>query len=321
MAFSRARALPASSWRGPARLHQAGARIGGRHDAIARRQQNRQTHASFASSVHRGTISARCHDSSPVSAATRAPATTRGECDSAGRAPSRRSRTYGPLQLCEHQLPSSHQPGCRPAFAPSPITPGRRYVERTERWRHFARQAGALVQIANALHHEKLPKAEQWREVYREAPVKAPWWQRSLTVDRLAFSLVVREWLRLSSVTLWFSWNRDQPDITLDAPALFDVLTVRLLTATLATGGIFACSARGHPFIPARRPRADQRRYCAACRQQGRDHRDARAAYRARLPRSQRIATESATGGHKTAQGPSSRHKNARQSPARRRRA
>lgn len=234
------------------------------------------------------------------------------------------AQKFGTLQLCEHQLPFAHSTDCTRAFAPV-IRPGRRYVEPVDRWRHFAREARALVEIAATLHSRKLPGAGLWRDVFttqprwwKDQPWSVPWWERGIKIDRLVLAVRVREWLQLGDVRLRFGWSHADPSLDLEAGGLFGELAIRLALTTLAKGSITTCSACGRPYVPSRQPRADQQRYCAVCRKSGADRRYARNAYQLRLRSPtplQRIATAGVTGGTKRPQVRVRKHKKARQSP------
>lgn len=205
------------------------------------------------------------------------------------------ARRWGLLILCEqHHLPIGHNQPLR--FAAPMSAAGascnlqRRasdysYLEATEDWRHFARQARALISIAARLHGRQLGAAADWALVYERTGREGPPGQGILEAERFALTLVVNEWLVLGSVRPQFHWDSGRttmPAITLGGGGLFGALAVQLMLAVSMTDGLALCSACGAPFVPTRRPRPDERHYCPTCREAGRPQRDAARDHRRR---------------------------------------
>jgi hypothetical protein len=79
------------------------------------------------------------------------------------------ARRYGVLMICGHGLPISHRPtrlfnqdlGCRPAG-----WGGSKCWEPLERWWHFARQARAMLHIANQLRRGLHGRRADWKQIY-----------------------------------------------------------------------------------------------------------------------------------------------------------
>lgn len=210
-------------------------------------------------------------------------------------APAERILTYaqrwGVLLLCEHHLPSSHNPPplymsqSGPMWCLPSRDPDNQCWELLEDWRHFARQARALLRVAVRLHEGRTGAAADWGTVYERPAQPGPPGQGDLDAERLALTLLVNEWLVLGNVRPQFWWAEGRnaaPEIRLGGEDLFGALAVQLALAISQTDGLALCSACGSPYVPERRPRPDERHYCAACRDAGRPIRDAARDYRSR---------------------------------------
>ena len=205
----------------------------------------------------------------------------------------RYAQRWGVLFLCEqHRLPTSHNP--RPLYTAvsgqvtwcvPPRGANGTYWEFLEDWRHFARQARALLSIAVRLYQEHTGAAADWGTVYERMAQTGPPGQGDLAAERFALTLCVNEWLILGDVRPQFSWidrHNTVPKITFGGGGLFGALAVQLALAISQTDGLVLCSACGAPYVPERRPRSDERHYCVACRDAGRPARDAARDYRGR---------------------------------------
>ncbi len=196
--------------------------------------------------------------------------------------------SWGPLNICEHGLPDSHNP--------PPLALGgynghqwwcrwRGYHNRRAgkkdgdgweplaAWRLFAGQARAHLNIAAKLHNGKLGDASDWQMIYTQAGRTTPWWKSigddaGLALERRKLADCVNEWLLIGNVRPALTWgwgeNRNSK-VTLQGAGLFGALAVQLLMAVSRTAGLAICSSCGGPYAPQRRPRADRRNYCPDC--------------------------------------------------------
>lgn len=227
------------------------------------------------------------------------------------------AKRRGVLQLCEHDLPSSHN------AAPSggilwPQDPMAYCHERMRRrggpfstikaltsapivcsepirvWRAFAREAGALVRLAAALHGGRQRAAADWHTIYARDPrVQAqlagrstPWWshdrhRQNILMERMLIARKASDWIELGNVRLVSNWVGRVPGIQFAATmqgrmTLFGALALQLLFAISATPGLAICSACQASFTPRRQPRLNQRSYCDDCRASGAPSRDAK---------------------------------------------
>ena len=116
------------------------------------------------------------------------------------------ARRWGILGICEHGLPSSHlgnedgTPRCRPLSRRE--DPAWRFDgwAPLERWRHFARQARAILDLAASLHADQPGQPEDWQVVVQHRKQPVPWWRPSVETEWILLSSVVQEWIRIGDV-------------------------------------------------------------------------------------------------------------------------
>lgn len=205
------------------------------------------------------------------------------------------AQRWGVLMLCEHGLPTSHNPhkrssagfefGCYPrGWFDRP--PGVVWAPLAD-WRFWARQARALLNIAANLHCDKVGEPSDWQTVYERTNTShsaVPWWQQDIEVDRMKVADVVNEWLDLAQSRLFLRWRPAQsPSVEVSGASLFGSLGVQILFAISRSDGLALCSACGIPYPPSKRPKPGQRNYCRDCgkkaaqRDAARDYRKRRA--------------------------------------------
>jgi hypothetical protein len=214
---------------------------------------------------------------------------------------------WGLLELCkEHFAPTSHNNNCEP------IIPFRTVVwgptgkaakdhhkmllavgEPISAWRDYARFARALLNIAAKLHQGEIGKDEDWKTLHFDEAGYLGWdhaeRRKSKNFSDIDFekSLVaggVNYWLESGGVQPKVSWKASRPIITFECPKpygkLFANLAIQLMMAVSQVDAVAICSACGQSYMPKRRPKSNQRRYCQNCKKIAR--RDASADYRRR---------------------------------------
>lgn len=133
--------------------------------------------------------------------------------------------------------------------------------EPLELWRHFARVARAMINVAAMLHQEKIGATEDWQIIFEWHERSEPWWPRALRFERLILAMVVNDWIELGNVRPRLDWDGEKPEIRFDG-SLFNALTVQLMAVTSKTGGTALCSSCGEPYLVSRRPRTGENHYC-----------------------------------------------------------
>jgi hypothetical protein len=175
------------------------------------------------------------------------------------------ARTWGVLGICEHGLPSSHNPtrdldvgdvimGCEGIGEQI----GDRWVfrEPISAWHRFATEAQEAALLAATLHG------------HGHVPEPSP--QRRITLT-LRLWKVLNRWLELGAVkpaiVLHPQWLSVDPETalvpTIGASGLFGALAHRLALACTGVVGFAPCSSCGEWFSPDFTPREGERQWCA----------------------------------------------------------
>ena len=184
----------------------------------------------------------------------------------------RYAKRWGVLGICNHGLPSSHnpdvlrKPGCRPlgweegnCWEPLDI------------WRHFATQAFSLLKIANRVHQGKAADPSDWARVYARSRTgvstlpKTP----SLGLDKHLLVMCLNEWLTLGNVSLRIDWwsSEDRPTVKFNTHGLFGALAVQLVLSAAQVDGWAICTHCRSEYMPTKRqPKTGQRNFCPPCR-------------------------------------------------------
>lgn len=199
------------------------------------------------------------------------------------------AKKYGLLHLCaEHLLPHGRCDRDAPwdLFVVEPIAV----------WRHFSRQAGAILRSANKLHRGELPSFADWKTIYEWSD-----WQNEdpcaghfgapgneehfnslftrLTLDgaRMLMNQLVNEWLKYGRVQAEFWWPRDggMPRMELvGGSGLFGELAREMAQRVMRARDYIPCFGCGTLYKPlGRRPNASQKPWCTPCKNDGADAR------------------------------------------------
>jgi len=179
------------------------------------------------------------------------------------------ARTWGVLGICEHGLPSSHNPGreyndvsmanrigCDGGIGHA-IADGRWvFREPIDAWHRFAGEARTIALMAAALRG------------YGLGPNPSP--QRRLTMT-LDLRRALNRWLEIGaakpSIVLHPDWVAIDPEYslvpTIGAAGLFGALALRLSLAATGADGLAPCASCGEWFTPTFAPREGQRQWCS----------------------------------------------------------
>ena len=171
------------------------------------------------------------------------------------------ARRWGILGICEHGLPSSHlgnedgTPRCRPLSRRE--DPAWRFDgwEPLERWRHFARQARAILDLAASLHADQPGQPEDWQVVVQHRKQPVPWWRPSVEAEWILLSSVVQEWIRIGDVRPVMARGPTQGrQVEFGSSAggtrLFGTLACQLLFTITRVTGVAVCSACAAIYNP-----------------------------------------------------------------------
>ena len=144
--------------------------------------------------------------------------------------------------------------------------------EPLERWRYFSRQAGAILNLAARLHADQPGRPEDWQQVITRKDRPVPWWKPSaVRSERIMLGDVVStQWITLGNVRPVLTWRSTNPGPQVEfgsgGSSFFGALACQLMFTIARVDGVAVCSGCGTVYIPPRRPRRDQRRYCSTCR-------------------------------------------------------
>jgi hypothetical protein len=182
---------------------------------------------------------------------------------------------WGPLGICKHGLPYTHVP---PPMSEIPeeywCTPMRNrngdFYEPISAWHYYSRQARSMINIAANLHQDKPGELDDWNAIYDLGPSGNGRGQGLyLNDDKHFIALRINFWLELGNVRPKFQWRQNDIVVSYDSH-LFGALASQLLMLVSRTKGLGVCSSCGNPFIPSkRRPKTNQRNYCATCKKRG----------------------------------------------------
>lgn len=211
------------------------------------------------------------------------------------------ARRWGVLEICEHELPTSHnlgQPISPPGGAVTWCVALGRYdrLEQPEAWWdgwapltawHFwSRQARAILNVAAEAHLDRSGSVADWKTIYEASG--RDWIARDSTGARVALGHLLQEWLVLADVRPRVAWPASGPSMRLGGRGLFGAIAMQLLLSAWNTKGLAICSACGNPYAPRRRPAREGRHFCEDCRQQGEHKRAAARDYERRQREEQR---------------------------------
>ena len=193
------------------------------------------------------------------------------------------AQRYGPLYLCEHRLPKSHDP-----IPPVPPYCELLIPEPVTLWVDYAIQVRALIRIAASLHRSEAPEAESWedanvfrsegsyRKLVRDLLLKQdgakPSGDGELLVDQHDLGCSVDKFMHLCGTSIGFHWHfpwereRSGPQILVTGDSPLGFVARDLAFAVGKADGLVVCSGCGRGFIPNRRPRAGESTWCPSCR-------------------------------------------------------
>jgi len=219
------------------------------------------------------------------------------------------AKRYGPLLLCEkHNWPATHATAtyCEsenrtdeneghhagheslvPLVGMSPEEARRRafrdgcqlrltddghsWWEPIEGWRHYSREARALLRVATNVRNKKLVPLDEWKILLtgktdnKFDPARVP--SHASARDAVVYS--VNEWLDLGRVGPVLAWWTAAPEVTFGRRSLFSALALQLM-ATIGRHGLATCDACGRPYFVRRRPARGRRNFCddKACKRE-----------------------------------------------------
>lgn len=229
---------------------------------------------------------------------------------------------YGPLVLCEHQLPAMHPSfhGAVPRGGEDRCAFLRTGAESStpiqycplEVWRRYVLEVRAALKIAADLHRGRPGDRDDWEQllggpssIVREAILKldavperyytdgfTPG-AEGLAVDRAwrqeIFAVLLDGWLELGRVRPLFQWSTVReparhPTVRLGGGSVYGAVAREVVFIVARVDGLAICSGCGAAFVPKRRPAAGRKTWCPECSESGAAARDRQRRRRERLP-------------------------------------
>ena len=184
---------------------------------------------------------------------------------------------YGVLDICEHGLPSSHNPPAIPlgdqwrecrAWGER----GYLYWEPVDLWLQFVSQMRALLSLAIDIRGGSPGRMADWQVAFSGLLWVEDLGTRALQVvgksvdlDRSALSERINTWMRIGDVRPGLSWEADSLASFHVFATTFGVLGIQLLFAATKAQGLAICDGCGMPYGPKMKPRKDRRNFCLKC--------------------------------------------------------
>lgn len=173
-------------------------------------------------------------------------------------------------------------------------------VERTHQgfepigaWRQFSRQARAILRIVAAHREQERADREDLRVLFRwlwftagghDCPISydpdtgavracehEPKEDITLTpaLQRQLIHKSLDDWSAMADIRLRFGWTEAGEPLRITGAGVFGELAIQLMMLVHQSNGFAICSSRGCIYVPERRPRRGEHRYCPNCRPSG----------------------------------------------------
>jgi hypothetical protein len=182
------------------------------------------------------------------------------------------ARTYGVLELCEHNLPSTHAPSPYPPSIGTPVIGCRplgwsngQAWEQVQSWFDYVSEANGIVRAASALQQGKNADAEDWAKAF--GPMQPMVGAKGLTTmdeERQALAQRVQHWMRLGNVHPFMQWNpQEEPGFGLSGRT-FGTLAIQIALAVNRAQDWAICSVCAALYSRQRAPQRGRRNYCSS---------------------------------------------------------
>ncbi len=202
------------------------------------------------------------------------------------------AKRYGTLQLCRHGLPMFHSHTSAPftgrAGECSEIkaTGEYNYHEPVAKWLEFARQAQAVVNVAEAIRRSGEPDPDDLDNLLFRGRDRQFTGQGTRTVEVLSrygvtspissprrvyvgfVEMVVEQWTRYGRIRPYLHWRGDRWAITFTTgpvSSTFGAIAGHLMLAVAGESGLSICHNCGMSYPVKRRPNPNRRNYCEDC--------------------------------------------------------
>jgi hypothetical protein len=196
------------------------------------------------------------------------------------------ARTYGPLFLCKHKRPYTHNPKSaftypnveveREPFALASLSEsnlrGWSYDgclptgrEPIRVWKDLSHRVSMLFSVASALREGNLAKRKMMEALLLPGfrlvgfgPEDLP---RTLDEQRILVSAHTQALLSVAGLRLHFDWSVETPRCYLGSPTVYGLVVYQLLVEIMGGTDLTICSHCGEPFFPKSRRRPSGRNH------------------------------------------------------------
>ena len=213
---------------------------------------------------------------------------------------------YGPLGLCQHDLPAAHADRRRRG-AELRCVPNR--SEPIEIWLAFSSDARRLLQLA-AMRRNEDPRLEQeianlvlepglssWEafasygtDLLRAKALRgtAASYDLAAVIAEVVLAGALNDWLEVSGVRPELRWQ-GQPTVVLAGGGTCGALGVQLLHAVTGSNNLATCSGCGGVYFREKKPQRGRNNYCVSCQNDGTAEKLRKRSQRARRRRSESV--------------------------------
>jgi len=199
------------------------------------------------------------------------------------------ARKWGVLDLCEHELPYTHNVGSLRWGVPrnpicSPLRLGKARsarlfnygIESTAAWRRWSLRARGLMRIAANLSSGRVGAEEDWKSVMGGQPTFAsvsarfPAHGTSAADDRFLLCLYVNDWCAMAQLSPHLA-SPAEGSIVLRFGSgsrrglLFAMLGLQMMARISTVGSVAVCSSCGVLYKPRRVPDPSRLNFCRKC--------------------------------------------------------
>jgi hypothetical protein len=189
---------------------------------------------------------------------------------------------YGPLFICEHGMPNSHNrvqkflPHSSTEHVCDALRRGHRFEEPVEVWQHFSRRAAALLELGAELHQNRPATADHWDRLpyadsddYDTERVNGA--SGLVDLDKQLLAGELSGWLEGGGVVPVVEWaTPGEPSLRFRPEGLFGAIGLQLATRVGRIPPTAECSSCGIYYErTGRAPKRGQRNYCPACKTTG----------------------------------------------------
>jgi hypothetical protein len=187
---------------------------------------------------------------------------------------------FGPLYICEHDMPNSHNrvrkslPRDSSEHVCDPLTRDGYFEEPVHVWRHISGRAKALLALGAELHQNRPAKAEHWNRLPYRHDEGEEWFVEpsgKIHLDKRLLALELNGWMEGGGVTPVLDWETPgAPLLRFRPEGLFGAIGLQLATRLGRIAPTAVCSACGTYYERlGRAPKRGQHNYCPRCKTTG----------------------------------------------------